>query len=77
MQISYDDMMPKQICDSCANEVLVSYRFRKRAISSEKIVQNMFKRQEEQEIPVQTKDIESCKSLSQIKFLHRKKFHLS
>lgn len=60
-QISYNDVMPKQMCSDCANEVLISYRLRKKAISSEKIMQNMIQRQE-QEDKVQTKDIESCKS---------------
>lgn len=54
--------MPKQICLACANEVLISYRLRKKAISSEKIMQNIFQK-EEQEANVHSKDIENCKSL--------------
>lgn len=54
--------MPKQICIACANEVLISYHLRKKAISSEKIMQNMIQRHE-QENKVQSKDIENCKSL--------------
>uniref|UniRef100_A0A336K6Z8 CSON015422 protein n=1 Tax=Culicoides sonorensis TaxID=179676 RepID=A0A336K6Z8_CULSO len=60
LEISYDDVMPKRLCVPCSNEVLISYRLRKKAISSEKILQNMIIKELENKF--ENKDIENLDS---------------